>query len=46
VCRYWGFRRVIDALTGESDLKMLSLGPYYEVRMQLSLVCAVADFRA
>jgi hypothetical protein len=29
-CRYWGFRRVIDVLTGEADLKMLKLGPWYE----------------
>jgi hypothetical protein len=29
-CRYWGFRRVIDVVTGEADLKMLNLGRYYE----------------
>ena len=29
--RYWGFKRVIDVLTGEADLKMLKLGRWYEV---------------
>jgi hypothetical protein len=28
--RYWGLKRVIDALTGESDLKLLNLGPCFE----------------
>jgi hypothetical protein len=28
--RYWGFKRVIDVVTGETDLKLLNLGPCYE----------------
>ena len=28
--RYWGFKRVIDVITGDADLRMLNLGVYYD----------------